>query len=152
MRFCVLTLVLACAGAAWSADSCPVTRPPDPVFVPPAPYPDASSAHGFLLGTPKLWVLVHAGPWRGLPRWPEGYREKIVWWSQGYNAKADPHPDISITGRRLDGDSPPMLSGANGSWTDHDFIMSGVNFPTEGCWEITGRFHGSEVKFVVQVE
>ena len=45
-----------------------------------------------------------------------------------------------------------VVTGANSSWTDHDFIMSGVNFPTAGCWEIKGRFRGAEVKFVVKVE
>jgi hypothetical protein len=153
MRIRLPMLVLAiCATAAHAADTCPVTAPPKAAFVPPKPYPAWNSQGSFYLGTAKLWVLVHPSPWRGLPKWPEGYREKIVWWSQGYDAKADPTPNISITGRRLDAAASPMLAGANGSWTDHDFIMSGVNFPTQGCWEVTGKFRGSEVKFVVQVE
>jgi hypothetical protein len=66
---------------------------------------------------------------------------------------ADPPPAIAISGRRLDGDAPPLVvTGANGSWTTVDFIMSGVNFPSTGCWEITGRFKGAEAKFVVLVE
>ncbi len=141
-----------CSVLAFAADSCPVTKPPDPAFVPPSPYPEAQG-NSFYVGAPKLWVLVYSGPWRGLPHWPEGYRQKIVWWSQGYNAKADPLPAIAISGRRMDGyTSPLVVTGANGSWTTVDFIMSGVNFPTTGCWEITGKFKGAEVKFVVSVE
>jgi hypothetical protein len=88
-----------------------------------------------------------------LPLWPEGYRQKIVWWSEGYDAKADPLPALAISGRRLDGNAAPLVvTGANGSWTTVDFIMSGVNFPTAGCWEIKGTFRGAEVKFVVSVE
>ena len=137
---------------AFAADTCPVSKPPDPAFVPPASYPEPHG-NSFYIGTPKLWVLVYPGPWRGLPHWPEGYRQKIVWWSEGYDAKADPLPAIAISGRRLDGTAPPLVvTGANGSWTTVDFIMSGVNFPTPGCWEITGKFKGAEVKFVVSVE
>ena len=145
----VIALVLA---AGLYGGECPVTKPPDPPFAPPVPYRDIGNSNGFLLGTEKLWVLVWASPWAGLPLWPEGYRNKVVWWSKGYVAKDDPQPAIEISGRRLDGAAAPMIvTGANGSWTDHDFIMSGVNFPTAGCWEVTGRFKGSEVKFVVEV-
>jgi hypothetical protein len=141
-----------CSAMAFAADSCPVTKPPDPPFAPPSPYPAASGV-SFYVGKPKLWVLVFPSPWRGLPVWPEGYRQKIVWWSEGYNAKVDSLPAIEISGRRLDGDAPPMVvTGANGSWTTVDFIMSGVNFPTTGCWEITGKFKGAKVRFVVLIE
>lgn len=141
-----------CSAMAFAADSCPATKPPDPPFVPPSPYP-AASGESFYVGTPKLWVLVFPSPWRGLPVWPEGYRKKIVWWSEGYDAKADPLPAIEITGRRLDGEAPPMVvTGANGSRTTVDFIMSGVNFPTTGCWEVTGKFKGAKVRFVVLIE
>jgi hypothetical protein len=29
--------------------------------------------------------------------------------------------------------------------------MTGINFPTTGCWEITGRYESDEVTFVVWV-
>jgi hypothetical protein len=47
-----------------------------------------------------------------------------------------------------------VVTGANGSWVGKEpaFIMSGVNSPTLGCWEVTGRFRGAEVKFVVKLE
>jgi len=156
MQLPAIALAFAIGSRAFAADSCPVTKPPNPPFVPPQPFPEASRG-SFYIGTPTLWVLVHAHVpvvvWRGLPAWPEGYRAKISWFSEGYVAKADPLPAIEISGRRLDGKAPPLVAtGANGSWTSVDFIMSGVNFPTVGCWEITGRFHGAEVQFVVKVE
>jgi len=153
MRFLDLAVgVTLCSALVYAADSCPVTKPLDPTFVPPSPYPGAPGK-SFYVGTPKLWVLLFPGPWRGLPHWPQGYRQKITWWSEGYDAKADPLPAIAISGRRLDGSAPPLVvTGAHGSWTTVDFIMSGVNFPTTGCWEITGTFKGAEIKFVVSVE
>ncbi|MEI9975737.1 MAG: hypothetical protein WDO73_28960 [Ignavibacteriota bacterium] len=129
-----------CSALACAADNCPVTKSPDFAFAPPSPYPEAKGK-SFYVGTANLWVLVYPSPWRGLPYWPEGYRQKIVWWSEGCRAKTDPLPAIVIGGRRLDGNAPPLVvTGANGSRTTVGFIMSGVNFPTSGCWEITGRF------------
>ena len=153
MHFLALVLGLTfCSAFAYAADSCPVTKPPDPAFIPPSPYPEAPGK-SFYVGTPKLWVLVVSGPWHTLPHWQEGFRQKIAWFSEGYNARSDPLPAIAISGRRLDGNAPPLLvTGANGSWTTVDFIMSGVNFPTTGCWEITGKFKLAEVKFVVSVQ
>ena len=135
--------------------SCPVTRAPKPPFVPPAPYPAKTLAGSFYLGTTKLWVVVSTSPWHRLPPWDRGYRQKIVWWSEGYDWKADPQPALSITGRRLDAPASPLIvdDHANGSYRDdmQSFIMSGVNLPTTGCWEITGRLKGQELKFVVWV-
>lgn len=154
MRYPLLVLSAFTACASFAGDLCPTTSD-NASFVPPAPYPKAGNVRGqaFYVGSPNLWVLVHPVPWHAGPLWPDGYQEKIVWYSQGYDAKADPRPAISISGRRLDGDAPPLVvTGANGTWQDVDFIMSGVNFPTKGCWEITGKFKGAEVKFVVPVE
>jgi hypothetical protein len=134
--------------------ACPVTLTPVPAFVPPGHEHDRP-LHGFYYGTNKLWVLVWDSPWRNLPLWDIGYRNKIVWWSEGYYWKADPKPALEISGRRLDGAAPPLVvTGANGSYKDSmgSFIMSGVNFPTTGCWEITGQFQGTELKFVVSVQ
>src|SRR4051812_29737665 len=119
MQFRTIALALAIASSAFAADSCPVTKPPDPPFVPPQPFPEAGKG-GFYVGTPKLWVYVYAQPdgvWRGLPVWPEGYRQKITWYSEGYIAKTDPVPAIEISGRRLDAKAPPLVvTGAHGTW------------------------------------
>jgi hypothetical protein len=105
-------------------------------------------------GTPKLAVSVTPGPWAGLPLWNVGYRQKIVWFSDGYVWGESPNPTLTIKGRRLDGEAPPLIfDGANGSRTADwgNFIMSGVNFPTLGCWEITGQLDGTTVSYVVLV-
>jgi len=135
--------------------SCPVTTPLEPAFVPPEPYPGKASNGNFYFGTAKLWTLVWKSPWRALPKWDVGYRQKIFWWSQGYDWRGDPQPQLSITGKRLDGPAPPLVTDdqANGSYRGdmQSFVVSGVSFPTTGCWEITGRLHGDELRFVVWV-
>ena len=136
--------------------SCPVTTPPKPFFVPPTPYPATTSGGSFYFGTPKLWALVWKSPWRGLALWNEGYRQKIFWWSEGYDWKQDPQPALSVTGKRLDAPTAPLVSDdhADNGYRDdmRSFIVTGVNFPTIGCWQITGRFHGQVLSFVVWVD
>jgi hypothetical protein len=39
-------------------DWCPVTKPPSPAFIPPAPYPSDPPSDTFWLDTEKLWTLV----------------------------------------------------------------------------------------------
>ena len=47
-----------------SPDSCPVTMPSQPPFLPPAPYP---SDGVFWIGSPKLWTdIPKSGTWQGL--------------------------------------------------------------------------------------
>jgi hypothetical protein len=127
--------------------SCPITIQQS-VFIPPAPYPGAPSS-GFYFGTEKLWTQLNNSVWSNLPLWPEGYRQKIAWWTRDYDTKAS----LTISGRRLDGNDSFFNSEANRSYRDDmgNFIMSAVNIPTTGCWEITGRLGEEQLQFVVWV-
>ena len=54
---------------------------------------------------------------------------------------------MSIQGRRLDASGPPLRAGAGRlrrAWLQ----ASGVIFPTEGCWEITGQVGAARLTFV----
>ncbi len=59
--------------------------------------------------------------------------------------------ELTISGRRLDGDAPALHSDVPCCYPTR-FQASGVAFPTEGCWEITGRAAESELTFVVWVD
>ena len=57
-----------------------------------------------------------------------------------------------VTGRKLGATAPPLVfGGANAGWGDkeHAFIVTGVNFPTRGCWQVTGDYDGDKLTFVV---
>jgi hypothetical protein len=59
---------------------------------------------------------------------------------------------LKITGRRLDAPAPPA-SGLTfpGSYGLTGFNASGVIFPTEGCWQVTGRVGRVALTFVTFV-
>jgi hypothetical protein len=58
---------------------------------------------------------------------------------------------LTISGRRLDADAPPLRSSVPDGYGTHGFQSSGVYFPTEGCWEVTGTVGGSSLTFVTFV-
>ena len=94
------------------------------------------------------------GIWASLPNNPEGYTQKIFWWSDLYVLKDELEPAIDVTGRRLDADAPLLnvSGGTNASASDiGDAMLTGVDFPTLGCWEITGQYKNSVLTFVVWV-
>jgi hypothetical protein len=135
--------------------SCPVTQPQDPVFVPPAPYAPVGPYHEFWYGTNDLWVLLQPdGVWYGLPHTHAGYTQKLLWWREGYEPLTEEQPLLTVTGRRLDGDAPPLVtSRATNGWQQDvgPFMLVGVEIPTLGCWEITGHYYGHDLSYVVWV-
>lgn len=136
-------------------DDCPVTRPPDPAFVPPDPYPPVAPYGEFWYGSDDLWVLMHPdGRWYALPRDEHGYGQKVFWFRKGYDMTTEQRPDITIRGRRLDGDGATFeqTGATNGHHPDIGmFMLTGVTIPAAGCWEITGVYNKTSLSFVVWV-
>jgi hypothetical protein len=147
--------VAARAGAA--PGSCPTTRPPDPAFVPPAPYPPRppSVEDGKVwYGTDELWTWLRAdGTWP-MAHDRHGLFDKSFWWRQGYDWTTETTPRLRVTGRRLDGPAPTFTSSpaTNGFEPSMGaFMLVGLELPTGGCWELTGHYHGRSLRFVVRV-
>jgi hypothetical protein len=136
--------------------NCPVTRPPDSGFNPPPPYPDvAPSSDEFWYGSRALWTAVpKSGVWSDLPLNSSGYTQKIFWWSEKFSIRDEPEPDLSVSGRRLDAQAAPLnVSRATNAFAGDikTAMLVGVDFPTTGCWEITGDYKGAELSFVVWI-
>ena len=55
---------------------------------------------------------------------------------------------LTITGRRLDAPAPPLKSYVPFGYGHTGFQASGVTFPSEGCWQITGKVDHTSVTFV----
>lgn len=134
---------------------CPVTVPQDPPFAPPPPYDKLGFEGDFWYGSNSLWTAVpEDGVWASLPDNLQGYTQKIFWWRDGYVWTEEPEPDLVVTGERLDATSLPLrdLRATNAYAADiGSAMLTGVDFPTRGCWRITGRYQDAELSFVVWI-
>lgn len=112
----------------------------------------------FWLGTEKLWiVLPKAGQvWGWAPR-PPGHEHdltaKVFWGSVDFDYHKEEDYSLKVTGRRLDGDAPPLVVDkvTNALFVPHAAMLTGVIVPAPGCWEITGNYKGETLSFVVWV-
>jgi hypothetical protein len=58
---------------------------------------------------------------------------------------------LTITGKRLDGDAPPLKATAPDGYEMFDYQASGITFPTGGCWEIEATEGKTNWRFVVNI-
>jgi hypothetical protein len=132
------------APTAVAAD-CPVTKP---VAAPPS-IGDQLFGSAVAFGDSELWVggLGADGVIVADPRFVASDGSiswKLGWW------RIVPGT-LTISGRRLDAAAPPLGSDVPGGYGRSGFQASGLDFPTEGCWQITGTVGGSTLTFVTLV-
>ena len=141
--------------AAPTQHTCPVTQPPATPFVPPKPYPESPGTGRFWYGNEALWTAVpESGQWSALPHNAEGYTQKLFWWREDYSWQKEPEPQLTVTGQRLDANAPPLnVSRATNAFAAdiQSAMLVGIEFPTLGCWEITGWYGSHELSFVIFV-
>jgi hypothetical protein len=58
---------------------------------------------------------------------------------------------LTIEGRRLDDKASPLHAAIPGGYGDKGFQPSGIRFPTEGCWEVTGSVGNTKLTFVTLI-
>jgi len=141
---------------------CPVTaNSMDHPFVPPFPYRatlGSPNPSRFWYGSEALWTTISpivqtSGK---IP-----FAMKLVYWRVGFDWRTEQMPDLQVTAKRLD-KSVPLLQ----TETPHGTKLSGddsptamamltvIRFPSEGCWEITGKYKGDSgttLTYVVSV-
>ena len=142
---------------AVSSGECLTTLPPYPAFVPPAPYSAISLDGGFWYGTDSLWTHLWVNwTWNLEHNVGKGkfYRTKLQYWRKEYDRGTEPQPELVVTANRLDSEAPLVFAEhANVSFVGNTLaLMTAINIPTIGCWEITGRYKGQTLSFVVSVE
>jgi hypothetical protein len=113
--------------------------------------------NSFWLGTPKLWTSLRKSGevWGWGPR-ASGNPDltaKIFWGSVDFDHRRKEDYDLKVTGRRLDGNAPPLVVDkvTNALFVPHAAMLTGVYVPTPGCWEITGDYKDHQLSFVVWV-
>jgi len=126
---------------------CPVTLPGH--TGPPGAARQELFGWGSSYGNGKLWV---GGLWpHGVIAARRGFIDrhgrvgmKFGWWR-----RVPGH--LHIAGRRLDAPAPRLLANVPSGYGATGFQSSGVIFPTEGCWEVTGTVGQSTLSFVTFV-
>ena len=139
--------------------TCPVTLPGSAAaFGKRTPGSEAISF--FEPGTSHWKPVLILGPF-GL--WPEGTvvfrpggpREILAdgslsmkfGWTRGEGLRGK----LKIHGRRLDAPAPPLRARIPDGYGDTGFQATGLIFPTEGCWGVTGEVGDAQVTFVTRV-
>jgi hypothetical protein len=155
----LLVLALTAKTTSFSNEStladCPVTTPPEPPLMPPAAFPERPPGTYFWYGSEALWTALPAGStWSQLPRDEHGYYNKLPFWSVDFDVEETPYPDLVVRARRLDGSASVYEGGraTNGYSSDSgQFMLTGVNLATSGCWEISGSFQDASLTFIIWV-
>lgn len=141
-----LTLGLA---PAQTGVACPVTLPPA------VANGDREDAGIWRHGTDDFGVfLPQDGRWHGMTA-EHQYRNKVFWYRAGYDGRREPRPNLVVHGRRLDGAAPGVLISNATNAHHEDFggwsMLTMVEFPEAGCWEVSGEYGRDAVSFVVRV-
>jgi hypothetical protein len=139
-------------------EACPVTRPPAQPFVPPPPYWTDHGPNSFWYGTESLWTLLAApGRWniRNNPLEGEGgYRTKLTYWRRGFDWRREPNPELIVIAKRLDHKAPPVAAAPAAAVfveTERSGMMTAIDIPSAGCWELTARYGAHRLRFVVSI-
>jgi hypothetical protein len=119
-------------------DACPFTTPN--LSTPPG-----STAGAVFHGNGKIWV----GMWPSnivvkAPE-PDGTIDAKFGWWRGVPGT------FTIDGRRLDAPAPPLSASVPDGYGEQGFQATGIVFPAEGCWEVTGRIGDASLTFVTLV-
>ncbi len=121
---------------------CPVTLPNGNVP------PGETAQDDNYFGNGELWTAL----------WPNGkiymtgtdqnengsFSMKWPWW-RGVTG------ELSIEGQRLDANAEPLRAEIPEGYGDIGFQVSGLIFPTTGCWEVTGHVGDSSLTFISEV-
>jgi hypothetical protein len=157
---CALLAITAISAgrAAYPATPSPVATPFDcPVIQPSGKQPPEIANLGGMdgLGNDALWVsLVMWSERPGIVEvpnddhlLPDGTVQDLKWAWYRYERGV-----LTIEGRRLDKHAQPLRAWIPEGYGDTGFQVSGITFPADGCWEITGHLGDSNsVTIVVQV-
>lgn len=76
-------------------------------------------------------------------------------WSPGYDGRREQSPGVIITGRRIDAPGGPVFAEPPTNAYHRDLggwaMLTAVELPSAGCWELNAAYGGSTLTFTVHV-
>jgi len=140
-------------------EACTVTKPLAQPFVPPPPYWTEHNPDQFWYGTESLWTLLSVqGTWHlrnNVLEGKGGVRNKLIYWQRGFDWRREPEPKLIVIAKRLDSEAPSVAADAAHAVfvdTERAAMMTGIDIPSIGCWELTAQYGGQTLSFVVSVQ
>jgi hypothetical protein len=140
-------------------EACPVTKPPAQPFVPSVPYWTDHGPDRYWYGTESLWTLLGVqGTWHihsNVLEGEGGYRTKLTYWRRGFDWRREPEPKLIVIAKRIDREAPPVAADYASAvfvTTERPGMMTAINIPSTGCWELTAQYGGHRLSFVVSVQ
>lgn len=134
----------ASPAAQAAAENCPVTqpewvKPPEDAAAPNEP----AFGNYYLNRDRSIWVGAYWADNENYVLRVDKNGIKVGWFRPAGET-------LVITGKRIDGDAPPLASHVPCCYPTR-FQATGLYFPKEGCWQVTGRAASSEIVFYVRV-
>lgn len=125
-----------------SPRSCPVTLPRK------SPLRDFAGSNVYWEGDLFVAGLTPDGTMAFSPDMiaPDGSLPQKFGWYRGPGLRGK----VNIRGKRLDAPAPPLRVDIS-DYGVTGFQPSELIFPTEGCWEVTGRVNKTTLTFVIRV-
>jgi hypothetical protein len=138
--------------------SCPVTvATPQTRFTPPPPSKDSAWSDSFFwYGTDALYTHLRSdGRWSGIKS-ETGTRNKSFWYRKNPEWLMENPYQFMLTAKRLESDEAAFtLTGSdvtNAIMGDEVAMLTMLELPERGCWEITGNYKDAYLSFVVWLD
>ena len=142
--------------AATGDSGCAVTRP-DPAFAAPSPYPSSPPDDRYAwFGTPELWTMLKRdGEVWDAANAPVAAQVKMFFWSSNWaGMREEQEPGLTVVATRLDGPGTVRTDHATNAAAESlggEAMLSGIEFPTPGCWQITASYRDAHLSFVAWI-
>jgi len=78
---------------------------------------------------------------------------KLFWWSEGFEPGLEQALHVEVTNLDDPTATPEEIPATNAyleslnAWT----MLTGIDFPSPGCWQVSGRFRAAELSFQIEV-
>jgi hypothetical protein len=139
-----------------AAEACAVTRP-NPPFAAPTPYPPSPPDGRYAwFGTPELWTMLDLdGEIWDAANTSFPVTQKLFWWSSNWaGMREDQEPALTVVATRLDGPGTVTTDDATNASAESlggQAMLAGIEFPTPGCWQLTGQYGDAVLSYVVWI-